>query len=85
MDTSVRTLQTLFCQLGLVDDDEQVNAFIEMHRPLPLNIVLSEANFWNESQAAFLAKAVEEDSDWCELVDELNCLLRADTPSKSAS
>jgi len=77
MDTSIHSLQTLFCQLGLADDEEQINAFIEKHGPLPLNIVISEANFWNESQAAFLAKSVEEDSDWCELVDELNCLLRA--------
>ena len=69
-------MQTLFCQLGLADDKEQINAFIEKNRPLPPNIVLSKADFWNETQAAFLAEAVAEDSDWCELVDELDCLLR---------
>jgi hypothetical protein len=77
MDTSIHSLQTLFCQLGLADDEEHINTFIEKHSPLPLNIVIYEANFWSESQAEFLAKAVEEDSDWCELVDELSCLLRA--------
>ena len=41
-----------------------------------LNIALSEADFWNVSQAAFLAEAIAGDSDWCELVDELDCLLR---------
>ena len=76
MDTSIHTMQTLFCQLGLASDEEQINAFIEKHRPLPRNIALSEADFWNEAQAVFLAEAVEEDSDWCELVDELDCLLR---------
>lgn len=76
MDTSIHTMQTLFCQLGMASDEEQINAFIEKHRPLPRNIALSEAAFWNEAQAAFLAEAVAEDSDWCELVDELDCLLR---------
>ncbi|MGZ8193652.1 MAG: DUF2789 domain-containing protein [Methylobacter sp.] len=76
MDTSLHTMQSLFCQLGLADSDEQIQAFIETHRPLPPNIILYEANFWNQAQAEFLTEAVEEDSDWCELVDELDCLLR---------
>jgi Protein of unknown function (DUF2789) len=76
MDTSIHTLQTLFCQLGLADGAGQINAFIELHRPLPSNISLTEANFWNEAQAAFLAEAIEDDSDWCEFVDKLDCLLR---------
>ena len=50
--------------------------FIRMHRPLPPNIAYPEANFWNEAQAAFLAEAIAEDSDWCALVDKLDCLLR---------
>jgi len=76
MNTSIPTMQTLFCQLGLAGDEDQINAFIEKHKPLPRLIALSEAGFWNEAQAAFLAEAVAEDSDWCELVDELDCLLR---------
>jgi hypothetical protein len=76
MDTSIDTMQTLFCQLGLASDEEQINAFIEKHRSLPSNIALSEADFWNQTQSVFLAEAVAEDSDWCELVDELDCLLR---------
>jgi hypothetical protein len=76
MDTSIHTLQTLFCQLGMAGDEDQINAFIEKHRPLPRFVALSEAAFWNGAQAAFLAEAVAEDSDWCELVDELDCLLR---------
>ena len=76
MDTSTHTLQTLFCQLGLADDEEQIAVFIRMHRPLPPNISLPEANFWNEAQVTFLTEAIEEDSDWCSLVDKLDCLLR---------
>lgn len=76
MDASIHTMQMLFCQLGLAGDEEQINAFIEKHRPLPYYIALSGADFWNEAQTAFLAEAIAEDSDWCELVDELDCLLR---------
>ena len=35
MDTSIHSLQTLFCQLGLADDEEHINTFIEKHSPLP--------------------------------------------------
>lgn len=76
MDTTIHTVQTFFCQLGLADDEEQINAFIELHRPLPSDITLSKAYFWNKEQAAFLLEAIEQDSDWCELVDKLHCLLR---------
>ncbi|MEQ1544645.1 DUF2789 domain-containing protein [Methyloglobulus sp.] len=76
MDTSIHTLQMLFRQLGLADNAEQIVAFIELHRPLPIDIVLSKACFWNEAQATFLTEAIEDDSDWCELVDKLDCLLR---------
>jgi Protein of unknown function (DUF2789) len=76
MDTSVHTLQTLFCQLGLDCDEQQIAMFIIKHRPLPPNIPLPKAYFWNEAQAAFLAEAIANDSDWCALVDKLDCLLR---------
>jgi Protein of unknown function (DUF2789) len=76
MDTSTHSLQTLFCQLGLKDDIEQINCFIELHKPLPVDIPLIKAHFWNESQAAFLTEAIESDSDWCALVDKLDSLFR---------
>jgi hypothetical protein len=49
MDTSIHTMQMLFCQLGLASDEEKINAFIEKHRPLPRNIALSEADFLERS------------------------------------
>ena len=75
----MHTLKMLFCQLGLDDEEQQIAMFIRMHRPLPPNIPLPEANFWKGAQAAFLAQAIEEDSDWCVLVDKLDCLLRENT------
>ena len=56
MDTSIHTMQTLFCQLGLTGGEEQINAFIEKHKPLLRTIALSEADFWNEAQAGFWLK-----------------------------
>lgn len=72
----MHTMQTLFCQLGLDDDERQMTAFIEKHKPLPQTTPLPEAFFWSEAQATFLIEAVEDDSDWCEIVDRLDCLLR---------
>jgi Protein of unknown function (DUF2789) len=76
MDHSIYTLQTLFSQLGVGDDPEAVDAFIALHKPLSSDVILSEAPFWNESQAAFLAEAIAQDSDWCVIVDKLDTLLR---------
>lgn len=76
MDTSKHTMQMLFSQLGLASDENNIRAFIEKYRPLPHHIPLSDADFWNATQAAFLVEAKQEDSDWCMLVDELDSLLR---------
>jgi hypothetical protein len=40
-------------------------------------VPLHEAPFWTPSQAEFLRDAVCEDSDWAEVVDELNAGLHA--------
>lgn len=76
MEDSFYSLQTLFRQLGMEDDWESINAFIGSHRHLSNGIFLHEADFWNQAQATFLAEAIEQDSDWCVLVDRLDTLLR---------
>ena len=77
MDTSKKhSLQTLFFQLGLSDEAENICKFIEKHRPLPRGVTLAEAEFWNKAQADFLTEAIMDDSDWCMLVDELDICLR---------
>ncbi len=76
METNFHNLVSLFEQLGLDSTNQAIAAFINKHRPVPDNLALHEAEFWNASQAAFLEEAIETDADWAEVVDELNLLLR---------
>nr|WP_132296042.1 DUF2789 domain-containing protein [Marinobacterium mangrovicola] len=76
MDTSSHTLNTLFEQLGLPSDTAAIDRFIETHRLFSEEVPLHEATFWTDSQAAFLQDAIQADSDWAEVVDELNIRLR---------
>lgn len=70
------TLSDLFAKLGLPNSPDAIDAFIERHRPLPQAEPLASASFWTAEQAAFLQQARHSSSDWAEVVDELNCLLR---------
>jgi len=80
MDTADHTLPTLFAQLGLSSDEADIREFIGTHRPLAPAVKLHEAQWWNDSQSAFLLEAIEEDAAWAEVVDELDALLRHSTP-----
>lgn len=75
MDTSQHTMQTLFDQLGLPSEPQQIDAFIASHRAETGLDTLEGARFWSPSQAHFLQEARQMDSDWCEVVDELNIRL----------
>ena len=76
MDTSIHDLNALFLQLGLPNQDGDIDGFIECHQPLDHSIPLHQAPFWKPAQAAFLHEAISEDSDWCEAVDVLDSRLR---------
>lgn len=76
MDRSQHTLNTLFEQLGLPAADADVEAFIAQHRPLAQEIRLQDATLWSASQSQFLAEGLEADSDWAEVIDELDARLR---------
>ncbi len=76
MDPSVHTLAQLFAQLGLPHDTASIDAFIAKHAPLPGQIALSDAPFWNAAQSAFLCSELAQDADWAEVVDALNAALR---------
>ncbi len=76
MDTSRHDLTTLFEQLGLAADEASIAQFIVDHSPIPGDVLLWEASFWNESQARFLKQGIEEDSDWAEIIDHLDAWLR---------
>ncbi|MFC6671773.1 DUF2789 domain-containing protein [Marinobacterium aestuariivivens] len=76
MDTSQHNMHNLFEQLGLPSGEREVEQFIRTHRLFSQDIRLDKATFWTESQAEFLREAFDEDSDWCEVVDELDSRLR---------
>ena len=76
MEQPVHNLSSLFDQLGLEHNDQAIDDFISLHRPLPAGMRLHEADFWNASQAAFLQEAVEEDADWAAVVNSLDAMLR---------
>ena len=76
MDTSKHNLTTLFDQLGMASDKTSIEDFVARHAPLPRDIAIQDAPFWSESQSHFLEEGLEEDSDWAEMIDELDALLR---------
>jgi hypothetical protein len=76
MDTSKHSLNTLFEQLGMPSDNASIEQFVSQHSPLPREIALQDAPFWSESQSHFLEEGLEEDSDWAEIIDELDAMLR---------
>lgn len=76
MDTSVHNLSALFEQLGLSNDDAAIARFIGDNGPLASTTSLADADFWTPAQAAFIKEAIAEDSDWAEVVDQLDASLR---------
>ncbi|EXJ12767.1 MULTISPECIES: DUF2789 domain-containing protein [Nitrincola] len=76
MDTSKHTMKALFQQLGLPASDTEIQTFVRNHKLFSASVKLEDATFWTEAQASFLKDALMDDSDWAEIVDELNNLLR---------
>ena len=76
MHAPVHTLENLFEQMGLPNQPNDVDSFIEKHGPLASEVKLEEAAFWTDHQAAFLREQLIADADWAEVVDELNTRLR---------
>ena len=75
MNNTFHHFSELFDQLGLPSDTPAIQAFITQHRPLPADMALADAPFWNASQADFLRQQLCEDADWAEKVDALNLAL----------
>lgn len=76
MHTPAYSLNTLFAQLGLDDSDAAIDMFIRTHRPIRPTVALPDAPCWNDAQRELLREAVADDSDWAEVVDQLDSLLR---------
>ena len=76
MDTSFHIVKDLFLQIGLSNENPDIDSFIRENKGIPSSIPIWEADFWTQSQAAFLKESYDEDSDWVEAVDHLDSLLR---------
>ena len=79
VNRSSHTLGTLFEQLGLQSSPQSIDDFLLTHSPLSGEISLCEAKFWSRSQATFLQEAINDDSEWALIADQLSQLLRKDT------
>lgn len=75
MELPNKDLGTLFEQLGLASDPASIDAFIASHSPLPEDVRLADAPFWNEAQRALLRDEWVEDAEWVPIIDELNVRL----------
>lgn len=76
MEKQNHSLASLFEQLGLESTDQAIQDFINRNAPLPGNVELYKAEFWNSSQASFLQQSKDDDADWAEIVDQLDTMLR---------
>lgn len=76
MDLSAHNLAGLFAQLGLENSQIGIESFIRDHQGLDACTKIQDAQFWKPSQASFINEAIGQDSDWCEVVDVLDSLLR---------
>lgn len=75
VDTSIHNMSALFQQLGLASGQHDIDLFIEQHKIAP-QIPLDQAAFWNPSQREFIRESIAQDSDWSEIIDQLDALLR---------
>lgn len=76
MHTSIHTLNSLFDQLGLPSTSDEIDKFIEQHKPVADHKAIYEMDFFDGSQKAFLKEATERDAKWADLTDTLDSLLR---------
>jgi hypothetical protein len=81
MDKVFHGFTELFAQLGLPNDATHIRQFIQTHSPLNSSIRLEEAPFWSAAQASLLKEALQDDSDWAEVIDRLSVALRGSAVS----
>lgn len=77
MSDNLFRFHDLFAQLGLPNSPEAIADFLGRHRPLPNDILLADAPFWDESQAAFIReKKLQDSPEWIQMIDQLSEALR---------
>jgi hypothetical protein len=72
MYTQHHSLSDLFSQLGLPNDSQAIDHFIQKHHMDSVNQTLEALPVWTTAQKQFLIDARSEDADWAEPVDELD-------------
>lgn len=60
--------------MGLDSSDEAIDKFISEHK-LNKDQSLIDADFWTDSQRAFLKEEWKRDAAWVEIIDDLNVRL----------
>ena len=76
MDSQQHNITSLFDQLGLPSSTEDIQAFIDLHRPVEAQIKLCDAPFWTIAQAQFLREQIKNDADWAVIIDTFDTSLR---------
>ncbi len=77
MDLSNHNLSGLFEQLGLPSSEKAIDIFIEYNKGISRMISIDKARVWTTSQATFLRESLEQDSDWTDVIDQLDARLRS--------
>ena len=75
MEVFSHDLAHLFSQLGLDSSTAFIEHFLQTHA-LEQHQKLAEAPFLLPAQQQFILEAQQQDADWCEVIDQLDTLLR---------
>ncbi|MCH4249104.1 DUF2789 family protein [Acinetobacter populi] len=78
MNTVQPRMTNLFEQLGLDSSESAIAAFIKNHQ-LDADTYISDADFWDEGQRAFIHEKLAADDNWATIVDQLNESLHEDS------
>lgn len=76
MQTYSKDMQKLFQKLGLDNDADSIDNFIDRNKIFSEGVHLADASFWNKHQSEFIRESIYYDKLWSESVDQLDILLR---------
>lgn len=76
MQTYSEEMLNLFQKLGLDNDVESIDKFIDENKIFSEGVHLADASFWNKHQSEFIRESIYYDRLWSEPVDQLDIILR---------
>ena len=77
IETTRHSMESLFAQLGLPSETNEVQQFIVMNGRLSTDILLEDAPFWTSAQSTFLKEEILMDADWAAVIEQLNEAIHA--------